>query len=104
MLRDVVTRDNTACDVWADTAYRSQANEAWSKSIGRVSRVHRKKAQGKPMFRRTSGANARPSTVRARIEHVFARQKEQMGLFVRTIHEPVGDGATAFSTIARNIA
>ena len=33
MLRDVVTRDNTASDVWADTAYRSQANEAWLKSM-----------------------------------------------------------------------
>ena len=29
MLRDVVTNDNTASDVWADTAYRSQANERW---------------------------------------------------------------------------
>lgn len=29
MLRDVVTTDNTALDVWADTAYRSQTNEAW---------------------------------------------------------------------------
>jgi IS5 family transposase len=28
MLRDVVTSDNTAPDVWADTGYRSQANEA----------------------------------------------------------------------------
>ncbi len=43
MLRDVVTRDNTASDVWADTAYRSRANEAWLKAMGRVSRVHRKK-------------------------------------------------------------
>lgn len=29
MLRDLATTDNTASDVWADTAYRSQANEAW---------------------------------------------------------------------------
>lgn len=71
MLRDVVTRDNTA--------YRSQANEAWLKSMDRVSRVHRKKPKGKPMSRRASGANAKRSTVRARIEHVFARQKDQMG-------------------------
>ncbi len=49
MLRDVVTNDNTASDVWADTAYRSQSNETWLKSIGRVSRVHRKKPRGKPM-------------------------------------------------------
>ena len=82
MLRDVVTRDNTASDVWADTAYRSQANEAWLKSMDRVSRVHRKKPRGKPMSRRASGANAKRSTVRARVEHVFARQKGQMGLFI----------------------
>ena len=36
MLRDVVTGDNTASDVWADTAYRSQANEAWLKRQSRV--------------------------------------------------------------------
>ena len=48
MLRDVVTGDNTASDVWADTAYRSQANEKWLKAQGRVSRIHRKKPRGKP--------------------------------------------------------
>ena len=79
MLRDVVTNDNTASDVWADTTYRSRSNEAWLKSIGRVSRVHRKKPRGKPMLARTARANAARSTVRARVEHVFARQKDQMG-------------------------
>ena len=49
MLRDVVTNDNTASDVWADTAYRSQANEKWLKRQSRVSRIHRKKPPGKPM-------------------------------------------------------
>ena len=34
MLKDVVTTDNTASDVWADTAYRSQANEAGSSGTG----------------------------------------------------------------------
>ena len=85
MLRDVVTNDNTASNVWADTAYRSRSNEAWLRSIGRVSRVHRKKPRGKPMPARTARANAGRSTVRARIEHVFARQKNQMALFIRTI-------------------
>lgn len=79
MLRDVVTSDNTASDVWVDTAYRSRSNEAWLRSIGRVSRVHRKKPRGKPMPARTARANAARSTVRARIEHVFARQKDQKG-------------------------
>ena len=62
-----------------DRGYRSRSNEAWLKSIGRVSRVHRKKSRGKPMSARTARANAARSTVRARVEHVFARQKNQMG-------------------------
>jgi transposase, IS5 family len=34
---------------------------------------------------RTARANAKKSTVRAQIEHIFAEQKARMGLFVRTI-------------------
>ena len=71
MLRDVVTSDNTASDVSADTAYRSRPNEAWIKSIWRVSRVHRKKPRGKPMPARTARVNAarsnRPCSYRARV-------------------------------------
>ncbi|MGH6890805.1 MAG: IS5 family transposase [Dongiaceae bacterium] len=85
LLREVVTRDNTASDVWADTAYRSKANEAWLKARGRVSRIHQRKPKGRPMPERVRQANARKSSVRVRVEHVFARQKHQMGLFIRTI-------------------
>ena len=103
MLRDVVTRDNTASDVWADTAYRSQANEAWLRSMDRVSRIHRKKPRGKPMSRRTSGANAKRSVVRARVEHVFARQKDQMGLFIRTIGIARAEAKITFANLVYNI-
>lgn len=85
MLRDVVTNDNTASDVWADTAFRSQANERWLRRHGKVSRIHRRKPKGRPMPERTAKANAAKSKVRARVEHVFARQKANMGLFIRTI-------------------
>ena len=85
MLRDVVTSDNTASDVWADTAYRSQGNERWLKSQGRVSRIHRRKPKGRPMPENVRRGNATKSKVRARVEHVFAHQKAVMGLFVRTI-------------------
>jgi transposase, IS5 family len=37
------------------------------------------------MPRRTARANARKSAVRSAVEHVFARQKGAMGLFIRTI-------------------
>jgi IS5 family transposase len=76
---------NTASPVWADTAYRSQANEWFLESLGRISRVHRKKPKGKPMSKVTARANGKKSKVRAKVEHVFADQKDRMGLCIRSI-------------------
>jgi len=84
-LRHVVTKDNTASDVWADTAYRSQDNEKWLKSQSRVSRIHRKKPKGKPKSEALRAANRTKSKIRATVEHVFAQEKAHMGLFIRTI-------------------
>jgi transposase, IS5 family len=81
----LLDRTNTASHVWADTAYRSKANEAFMAENGFVSRIHRKKPTGKPMPIRTARANGAKSKVRAHIEHVFAEQKSRMGLFIRTV-------------------
>jgi IS5 family transposase len=83
-LRDVVGR-NTGSKVWADTAYRSRKNETWLSKHGFVSDIHHKKPKGRPMSERIARANGRRSKVRSAIEHVFARQKGPMALFVRTI-------------------
>jgi len=103
MLRDVVTNDNTASDVWADTAYRSQANEKWLKRQSRVSRIHRRKPRGKPMPERTAKANAAKSKVRARVEHVFAQQKDKMGLFIRTIGIKRAEAKITLANLAYNM-
>jgi hypothetical protein len=39
-------KDNTASDVWADTAYRSKANEKHLADNGLRSQIHRKKPKG----------------------------------------------------------
>jgi IS5 family transposase len=85
MLRDVVSNDNTASDIWADTAYRSEANERWLRCNGKVSRIHRKKPRGRPRPERTAKANATKSSVRANVEQLFSHQKDKMGVFIRTI-------------------
>lgn len=85
MLRRLVTTDNLSAAVWADSAYRSKANEGWLAARGRVSHIHRKKPPGRPMPARTARANARKSAVRAKVEHVFAHQKDRMGLAIKTI-------------------
>ena len=83
-LRDVVTKDNTASTVWADSAYRSKTNEEWLKGNGLKSDIHQRKPAGKPMPETMWRANARRSKIRSAVEHVFARQKDKMKLFIRT--------------------
>ena len=83
--RGLLDRTNTGSAVWADTAYRSRKNEAFLARNGFTSHVHRKKPVGRPMPTPIRRANGRKSAVRARIEHVFAEQKDRMDLFIRTI-------------------
>ena len=85
MLQRLVTTDNTSSEVWGDTAYRSKQNEEWLAARLLTSRIHRRKPNGKPMPKATARANAKKSSVRARVEHVFAHQKTRFGLFIRTI-------------------
>jgi transposase, IS5 family len=84
-LRNVVIKDNTASTVWADSAYRSKTNEEWLTKNGMKSEIHQKKPKSKPMPEAMSKANGRRSKIRSAVEHVFARQKDKMKLFIRTI-------------------
>jgi len=94
---------NTASDLWADTAYRSAANETFLARCGKVSRIHRAKPRGKPMAKHTARANAEKSKVRARVEHVFAQQKERMRLFVRSIGIKRAEAVITMANIAYNL-
>ena len=94
---------NTVSDVWADTAYRSQANEDYLAKAGKVSRIHHKKPKGKPMPRPLARGNAAKSKVRARVEHVFAEQKDRMGLFVRTIGCKRAEAMITLANMAYNM-
>lgn len=86
MLRHgLLDASNTAATVWADSAYRSKANEACLDQHGFRSQIHHRKPTGRPMAPHIRRGNASRSKIRAAVEHVFARQKGGMGLFVRTI-------------------
>jgi hypothetical protein len=84
-LEALLDRDNLASGVWADTAYRSQANLALLNRRGLVAQFQRAKPRGKPMPAHIRRGNATRAKVRARVEHVFAAQKRRLGLIVRTI-------------------
>ena len=84
-LKDIVRTDILATGVWADSAYRSKANETWLAGHGLVSNIHRRKPKGRPMPDHVRRGNATKSKVRAFVEHVFADQKHRMGMKIRTI-------------------
>ena len=75
LLPELIDTDNTASDVWADTAYRSKANERFlaGRLLARRSTARNPRASQCPQVRGPRG-----------IEHVFARQKGPMGLYIRT--------------------
>ena len=103
VLRRIVTTDNTSGEVWADSAYRSQSNEKWLAANMLKSQIHRRKPAGKPMPPATARANGRKSSIRARIEHVFAHQKNRFGLFIRTIGLARAEAKLTLANLAYNM-
>ena len=101
-LKHVVSTGNTGSEVWADSAYRSQRNEKWLAKRMLTSRIHRRKPTGKPMLEATARANAKKSSVRARVEHVFAHQKNLFGLFIRTIGIARAEAKLTLANLAYN--
>jgi len=102
-LKGLVSRENTSSDVWADSAYRSRRNEKWLADRMLTSRIHRRKPTGKPMPRATARANARKSSIRAVVEHVFAHQKNKFGLFIRTIGLARAEAKLTLANLAYNM-
>jgi IS5 family transposase len=86
VVEDILDPDNTASSVWADSAYRSAEIEAKLQERGLKSRIHRKGRRGKPLNEREKRGNKTRSKVRARVEHVFGGQSNDMGgTLVRSI-------------------
>lgn len=102
-LKRLVSRENTGSEIWADSAYRSQTNERWLADRMLTSRIHRRKPTGKPMPRATAQANAKKSSIRAAVEHVFAHQKTRFGLFIRTIGFARAEAKLTLANIAYNM-
>jgi transposase, IS5 family len=101
-LRHLIDKANTASDVWADSAYRSQSNEKWLADNMMTSCIHRRKPAGKPMPANIARANAAKSAIRAHVEHVFAHQKNRFGLFIRTIGIARAEAKLTLANIAYN--
>jgi IS5 family transposase len=83
---DILDPDNTASEVWGDSAYWSAEIEAKLEEKGLKSRIHHKGHRNKPLSEREKRGNKTRSKVRARVEHVFGAQSNDMGgTLVRSI-------------------
>ena len=86
VLEALLSSDNTASGVWADSACRSKEIEAKVKARGLRSRIHRKGYRNRPLRDWEKAVNKSRSRFRARVEHVFGSQSNDMGgTLVRSI-------------------
>ena len=83
---EVIDPDNVDPEVWADSAYRSEATEAVLEQAGYLSPIHEKGQAGQPLSKEQNRDNRERSKVRSRVEHVFGFQEHSMGgKLVRTL-------------------
>ncbi len=82
VMDELLDENNSSRDIWADSAYRSEERERDLKDSGYRSHIHRKGSRKRALTEREQEANRKRSTVRSRVEHVFAQQQNRI---VRTI-------------------
>jgi len=73
---ELLDERNTNKDVYADSAYRSDATRRTLRSEGYRDRIHRRAYRNRPLSPRSRAANRKKSRVRVRVEHIFGRQAQ----------------------------
>lgn len=73
-------------DVYADSAYRSNAQEERLIASRHTSHIHEKGTRNHPLTEAQKSSNKEKSRVRARVEHVFGSMTNELGgITIRTI-------------------
>lgn len=85
LLDQTIGMDGNKRPVYADSAYRSEAQEQRLVDAHIDSHVCEKGSRGRPLTDAQKGSNRIKSKVRARVEHVFGAQAQMGGHVVRTV-------------------
>jgi len=85
LLDQTEDKDGNKRAVYADSAYRSEAQEQRLADTQMDSHICEKGTRGKPLTEEQKESNRTKSKVRARVEHVFGAQAQMGGHIVRTI-------------------
>ena len=78
MFEELLDKENSGRDVWADSAYRSEEIEAKLKQNHR-SQINHKGYRDHPLSEAKQKVNHKRSKTRARVEHIFGFQATSMG-------------------------
>ena len=105
VIDDVLGDDNTASDVWADSAYRSADIDEKLEDRGLKSRIHRKGRRNRPLSKCEKQENKTRSKVRARVERVSGAQTTDMGgMLVRSIEIARAKARIGLKNLAYNMS
>lgn len=86
VFENLLDEKNTSCDVWADSAYRSQEKLNALAKRGFREHLQRKGCRHKKLTEREKRGNHTRSKTRSRVEHIFGVQAQRAGrLIVRAI-------------------
>ena len=91
--------------VWADSAYRSEAQESRLFAAEFTSNIHERAYRNAPLTDEQKAKNTEKSRVRARVEHVFGHIATAMnGCFVRTIGIARAEAKIGMECLAYNLS
>lgn len=104
-LDSILDPNNDSQATWADSAYRSEEQEARLKEKGCPSNIHERAYRNKPLTPEQDAANKERSRVRARVEHVFGHIETAMnGCYVRTVGKARAEAKIGLENLAYNIS
>jgi IS5 family transposase len=78
-LEVVLDPDNADDEVWADSAYRSEAIEQRLELEGYESQIHERAYRNQPLSEGQKASNQKKSKIRAKVEHVFGAWVTSLG-------------------------
>jgi transposase, IS5 family len=76
---DVLDGENEGDQIWADSAYRSEALEAGLAELDYISQIHERGYRNHPLDEQHKETNRGKSKVRAKVEHVFGAWVMNLG-------------------------
>lgn len=79
MLPELMTKDNRGESLFADSAYKSESEDARLAELGINNYIHEKGARNRPLDEMQKQANKIKSRIRVRIEHIYGHTENAMG-------------------------